>query len=170
MLSLRMKSCRTRFVALILLGLVSFPARAGVIPGRWEKVAHLEAGSRLTVEMKRGDRIKGHFMGLSETELDLLVHPSRVSIPRADIRRIKHYPTDGLGDGVGKGAAVGAGIGAFFGGAAGSSEGGGAEGALIGGSLGAGIGALFGVGIGLISDAVVKSPSVVVYEAPRNSR
>lgn len=166
MLSLKMKSYRTRFVALILLGLISFPVHAGVIPGRWEKVAHLDAGSRLTVEMKRGDQIKGHFMGLSEADLDLLVHPSRVSIPKADIRRIKHHPTDGLGDGVGRGAAVGAGIGAFFGGALGGNEGGGIEGALIVGSLGAGIGALFGVGIGLISDAVVKIPSAVVYEAP----
>ena len=48
MLRLKMKSYRTRFVALILLGLISFPVRAGVIPGRWEKVSALTVKTPIT--------------------------------------------------------------------------------------------------------------------------
>ena len=99
MLSLRMESYRTQGVVLALVGLISLPLRAGVIPGRWEKVSQLEAGAPLTLEMKNGDRIKGHFMGLSESIFELLIHPSRAAIPRDDIQRITHHPRDGVGAG-----------------------------------------------------------------------
>lgn len=171
MLSIRAKSYRTRFAALALVGLIAQPLRAGVIPGRWEKVSHLEAGASLTVKIKNGDRVKGHFLGLSKSKLELLIHPSRAAIPRDGIQRITHQPRDTVGDGVGKGAAVGAGVGAAFGALlVGSIDGGSAEGMMAGAGYGAGFGVLFGVGLGLLSDAVVKTPSVVVYEAPRNSR
>ena len=170
MVSLKMKSYRTRFVVLVLMGLVSLPLRAGVIPGRWEKVSQLEAGASLTVEMKNGDRIKGHFMGLSESNLELLTHPSRAAISRDGIQRITHQPRDTVGDGVWRGAVVGAGVGAAFGALLGTNDGGGAEGMMAVGAYGAGFGVLIGIGLGLVSDAVVKTPSSVVYEAPRISR
>ena len=170
MLSLRMESCRTRLVALVLVGLVVLPLHAGVIPGRWEKVSQLEAGASLAVEMKNGDRVKGHFMGLSESSLELLIHPSRAMVPRNDIQRITFHPRDDLGDGFGKGAAIGAGVGAGFGALLGTNDGGGLNGMMAIGAIGAGIGTLIGMGLGFVGDAVVKTPSVGVYEAPRNSR
>ena len=170
MLSLRMESYRTQFVALVLVGLMALPLRAGVIPGRWEKVSQLEAGASLTVEMKNGDRVKGHFMVLSEFSLELLIHPSRAAIPRKGIQRITHHPRDGVGDGVGRGALYGAAVGAAFGALLGTNDGGGAEGMMAVGAYGAGFGVLIGIGLGLVSDAVVKTPSSVVYEAPRISR
>ena len=42
MISPTMKSCRIQILALILAGLISMPAHAEVIPGRWEKVSALE--------------------------------------------------------------------------------------------------------------------------------
>ncbi len=169
MLSLRMESYRTQGVVLALVGLISLPLRAGVIPGRWEKVSQLEAGAPLTLEMKNGDRIKGHFMGLSESIFELLIHPSRAAIPRDDIQRITHHPRDGVGDGSGLGAGVGAAVGAGLGALAWESTGG-AEELIFRAVIVGGIGALIGAGIGSVGDAAMKNPSVVVYDAPRISR
>ncbi len=171
MLSLRMESYRTQGVVLALVGLISLPLRAGVIPGRWEKVSQLEAGAPLTLEMKNGDRIKGHFMGLSESIFELLIHPSRAAIPRDDIQRITHHPRDGVGDGVGRGALYGAAAGAGLGALFEDPEGGGSvEQKIFNAAVAGAIGALIGVGLGLVSDAVVKTPSAVVYEARLISR
>ena len=171
MLSLRMESYRTQFVALVLVGLMPLPLRAGVIPGRWEKVSQLEAGASLTVEMKNGDRVKGHFMVLSEFSLELLIHPSRAAIPRKGIQRITHHPRDGVGDGVGRGALYGAAAGAGLGALFEDPEGGGSvEQKIFNAAVAGAIGALIGVGLGLVSDAVVKTPSAVVYEARLISR
>ena len=105
-----MKSCRIQIVSLILAGLISLPARAEVIPGRWEKVVALETASPITVELKNGDRIKGQFRGLSSSDLELLNAAGRALIPGADIQTITLPAKDGLGDGVLKGAAIGAGV------------------------------------------------------------
>ena len=51
MMSMRMKTRRIQVVALALVGLVSLPARAGVIPGRWEKVSALAVASPVTTEL-----------------------------------------------------------------------------------------------------------------------
>jgi len=59
-----MKSFRIQAVSSILGGLISLPAHAEVIPGRWEKVEVLETASPITVELKNGDRIVGRFRGL----------------------------------------------------------------------------------------------------------
>lgn len=168
MLSLRMKSCRTRFVALVPVMLISLPLSAGVIPGRWEKGSRLEAGASLTLEMKNGNRVKGHFMGLSESSLELLIHPSRAAIPRKGIQRITHHPRDGVGDGAERGALYGAAAGAGLGALLVDSEGGGSvEQQIFNAAVLGAIGALIGVGLGLVSDAVVKTSSAVVYEAPK---
>lgn len=84
-----MKSFRIPTVSLILAGLISLPAQAEVIPGRWEKVAVLEMASPITVELKNGDRIVGQFRGLSSSDLELLSsHPeSRVLGDRVGGRR-----------------------------------------------------------------------------------
>ena len=104
------KSRRIQIVSLILAGLISIPAHAGVIPGRWEKVSALEMASPITVEMKNGDQISGQFRGLSSSDLELLNAASQALIPRADIQTITLPAQDGLGDGALKGAAVGAGV------------------------------------------------------------
>ena len=59
-----MKSNRGQILALVLAGLVSQPAHADMIPGRWEKVSDLELGTPITVELKNGDRVEGEFEGL----------------------------------------------------------------------------------------------------------
>ena len=62
------ESCRIQLVSLILAGLISMPAQAEVIPGRWEKVADLDLGTPIIVELKNGDQVEGSFEGLSESE------------------------------------------------------------------------------------------------------
>ena len=54
------KSIRIQIISLILAGLISMPAHAEVIPGRWEKVAALAVGI--------GARISGQFRGLSSSD------------------------------------------------------------------------------------------------------
>ena len=67
-----MKSCRIQVVFLILAGLISMPAHAEVMAGRWEKVAVLEMASPITVELQKGDRINGQFRGLSPSAMAVL--------------------------------------------------------------------------------------------------
>ena len=159
------KSVRIQFVSLMLAGLVSMPAHAEVIPGRWEKVSALEMASSITVEMKNGDRLKGQFRSLSASNLDLLSAAGWAVIPKSDIRTITVSSEDGLGDGAWKGAAIGT---AVFIGSAVISLARGNTGetnlgiALIGGGLYAGIGAA----IGMAADAATKTGDIVLYEAP----
>ena len=78
-----MDNYRTVVIALILVSLLSFPVRAqGIIPGRWEKVEALELGSPITVELKNGDRLGGHFEGLSPSKLLLRTNSAQAAIPR----------------------------------------------------------------------------------------
>ena len=162
-----MKSCRIQIVSLILAGLISLPAHAGVIPGRWEKVSALEMASSITVEMKNGDRVSGQFRGLSSSDLELLNAPSRALIPRADIQTITLPAKDGLGNGAWKGAAVGAGvaglslIGIAF-------EPSGTRGDLVYQALLLTIPVCVGLGaaIGVVADSTTKTEDIVVYKAP----
>ena len=103
-----MKKSRTAVIALILVGQLSVPAQAQVIPGRWEKVATLAAGPRITVELKSGDRLEGQLEGLSPSELSLRTGSAQARIPRSDIKRIA-IRGDGLLNGVLLGAAIGGG-------------------------------------------------------------
>ena len=106
-----MKIFRIAVIVLILVGLLSVPAQAQVIPGRWEKVEALGVGPRITVELKNGDRIEGQFGGLSPSELSLFTGSAQAAIPRADIERITTRETDPLTNGPLIGAGIGAGIG-----------------------------------------------------------
>ena len=158
-----MKKPRTAVIALILVGLLSIPARAQGIPGRWEKVEALTLEPRITVELKNGDRIEEQFEGLSPSELLLRTGLVQAAIPRADIDRITTREADRLGNGVLIGAVIGGGIGL---GSVVASEGWGgykefSSDALFFSLLGAGVGASFGGGI----DVRTKT-EVVLYQAP----
>ena len=160
MMSMRMKTHRIRVVALALAGLVSLPARAGVIPGRWEKVSALAVASPVTVEMKDGDRVKGHYEGLTATDVLLVTHDARAAIPREDIETITTQAEDSLANGILIGAGVGAGImGAL---AAGISN----DLTPLGVLIVASIGLAPGLAVGAAVDAVQKPATIVLYEAP----
>ena len=160
------KSCRSHLVSLFLAGLISMPAHAAVIPGRWEKVSALQMASPITVKLKNGDRIKGQLRGLSTSSLELLSPAGRVVIPKTDIHTITLPWKDGLGDGAWKGAAVGAGVGGGIGWFGWESDGiSNTEIALRGlivAALSAGIGAV----VGIAADATTKPEDFVVYKAP----
>ena len=174
MRSQTMKSCRSQLVSLFLAGLISMPAHAGVIPGRWEKVSALQMASPITVTLKNEDRIKGQLRGLSTSSLELLSPADRPVIPKTDIHTITLSWKDGLGDGAWIGAAVGAAVGAGFGGGIGwfgwESDGiSNTEIALRGlivAALSAGIGAV----IGVAADAATKPEDIVLYMAPGTPR
>ena len=106
-----MQSYRIQVVSLILAGLISMPARAEVIPGRWEKVSDPELGTPIIVELKNGDQVEGDFEGLSESEVDIETHSSRAVIPKADIQTITTRKRGGVDEGAKKGALVGAAVG-----------------------------------------------------------
>jgi len=150
----------------MLAGLISLPAHAEVIPGRWEKVSALEMASPIMVQLKNGDRINGQFRGLSSSDLELLSPAGRALIPKTDIHTITLPWKDGLGDGAWKGAAVGAGVGGGIGwfgwDTDGISNGEVALRALFVAALSAGIGAV----IGVAADAATKPEDIVVYKAP----
>ena len=106
------QSYRLQIVSLVLAGLISQPVRAGVIPGRWEKVANLDLEARITLELKNGDPLEGHFVGLSASGVNIETRSVRVVIPKEAIQTISIQPKDGLGNGAAIGAAVGAAVGA----------------------------------------------------------
>ena len=160
-----MKSSRTQILTLILVGLISLPARAEVIPGRWEKVSDLGLEAPITVDLKNGDQIEGNFKGLSVSELKLEANSARAVIPKEDILTIATRKKDGLGDGVGIGAALGAGLGigplliaALVGNGADVAS---VPRLFIFGGIGAGVGAV----IGGATDAATKDEAIVLYKA-----
>ena len=157
----RMKSCRIQAISLALAALISLPLRADVIPGRWEKVLALPVSSPITVELKDGDRIKGHYEGLSATDIMVVSHFSRAVIPKEDIETITIQPEDGVGDGAGIGFGVGTAIvlGAM-------AKHGGGEGAIAALLLFAGVGTGVGAGLGAAADAATRPVEIVLYEAP----
>ena len=165
MMNSRMKSYRIQAISVALTGLISLPLQAQVIPGRWEKVSALAVSSPITVELKDGDRIKGHYEGLSATDVMVVSHFSRAVIPKEDIETITIRPEDGVGDGAGIGAGVGFGIGAGI--ALGLIlKHGGGEGALGALLLLGGVGAGVGAGLGAAGDAATRPLEIVLYEAP----
>ncbi len=165
MMNSRMKSCRIQAISLALAALISLPLRADVIPGRWEKVLALPVSSPITVELKDGDRIKGHYEGLSATDIMVVSHFSRAVIPKEDIETITIQPEDGVGDGAGIGAGIGFGVGTAIVLGAMAKHGGG-EGAIAALLLFAGLGAGVGAGLGAAADAATRPVEIVLYEAP----
>ena len=156
-----MKTCRIRLLALILAGLISMPARAEVIPGRWEKVAALQVTFPITVETKDGDRIKGQFEDLSDTDLMLVTNFSRAVIPKEDIETITTQPEDSLADGTLIGGGIGVGV--MMSALAVKSD---HDFDALGMLMMAGIGFGIGAGLGAGTDAATKGEAIVVYKAP----
>ena len=154
-----MKNSRTVVMALILVGLLSVPVRAQVIPGRWEKVEALTLGPRITVELKNGARLEGQFEELSPSGILLRTGSAQAAVPRADIERITTRGGDGLLSGALIGAGVGVGI--VVGVLHPMSESSVSGNTVLGTAIMAGIGALIGVGV----DALKKT-DVVLYQAP----
>jgi hypothetical protein len=86
---------------------------AGVVPGRWEKVAAENLGSSFIITMQSGERIDGYFKGMSEDYLDLtLLDGKERSVRKADVAKIitAKRRMDSLSNGFLIGAAVGAGL------------------------------------------------------------
>ena len=166
-----MRSCRMHCVSLILAGLILQPVRAGVIPGRWEKVANLDLGARITLELKNGDPLEGNFEGLSASGVDIETRSVRVVIPKEAIRTVSVQPKDGLTNGAAMGAAVGAAVGAgvFLATVVGTYDLTG-TGEVFFTLVYSGIAAAIGAGLGAGVDAGMKSMAVVIYEAPETTR
>ena len=152
-----MRNSRTVAIVLILVGLLSVPARPEVIPGRWEKVEALKLGPRITVELKNGNRLEGQFEELSPPELLLRTGSAQAAVPRADIERIITREADSLRDGALLGAVAGAGIIVSL--AAAHDNFSPIE--LIYTAIAAGAGAAIGLGID-----TTKKTEVVLYRAP----
>ena len=81
MLIPKSKSSRIQILVLILAGLILQPAHASVIPGRWEKASNLKVDAPITVTLKNGDQVEGHFKGLSASDVDIETHSARAKIP-----------------------------------------------------------------------------------------
>lgn len=105
-----MKSFRSLTISATLAAMLSVSAKAEVIPGRWEKVSSLAVAWPISVELKNGDRIRGNYGGLSESNLSLATNSARAVIPKVDIQTITTRPRDGVASGVKAGAALGAGL------------------------------------------------------------
>ena len=105
-----MRNYRIVAIILILVGQLSVPAQAQVIPGRWEKVEALQLGPQITVGLKNGDRIEGQFEELSPSELLLRTGTAQAAILRAEIQRISTREADRLDEGAILGAGVCAGF------------------------------------------------------------
>ena len=165
MLSPATKSRRVQAVSLTLAFLVSLPVRAGVIPGRWEKVAAIAEETPIIVDLKNGDRIEGPFGELSPSELLLNYGSARAAIPKADVERITIRQKDSLANGSLIGAGTAAGIaGLVFGAQPPASDP-----ILPLALLYTGVVAAIGAGLGALVDASEKRV-VVLYEAPETSQ
>lgn len=164
-----MKSCRIQVISLILTGLISLPARAEVIPGRWEKVSDLALGTPITVDLKNGDQVVGDFEGLSASAVDIETRSARAVIPKSEIRTITTQEKGGVGKKAAVGAAIGAAVGAGIPLVAfarnGSSDQGSGGAALIV-LIVAGVGAAIGGGLGAVAGVGTKMEATVIYKAP----
>ncbi len=160
MLISMMEFSRKQVASLSLVCLISLPLQAQVIPGRWEKVSALQVASPITVELKDGDRIKGHYEDLSATDVMLVTHFSRAVIPKEDIEAITTQPEDSLSNGTLIGAGVGAGLMGVWAAAASSDL------SALGAVWMLTTGLAIGAGLGAVGDAIEKPEPIVLYEAP----
>jgi hypothetical protein len=162
------RRCCIGVVGLILL--TSSVLNAGVIPGRWEKVAAENRGTNLILTLKAGERIEGLFKGLTDDAI--VVEPPGVgdrTIPKTAVAKI--VTADKRSGDLTNGTVIGAVIGGSIVGvpliifaASGDVHGSDAASAMLLLFLSAGIGALAGLGI----DAAVKG-QVTLYEAPKDA-
>ena len=88
---------------------------ADVIPGRWEKVDQLQAGSPLILELLAGDRIECEFIASTPEELTIATQEgNRQAIAKGTVAQISLVrPAKGraaLGAAIGAGAGVATGL------------------------------------------------------------
>ena len=155
------KRCLAVLLVWVVLAMEWLPA--GIIPGRWEKVDRLGAGTTVVVRLKAGDRLEGVFKSSDPQELAVettstgVRRVSKTSVEQVLLPDVKSKTPYRLG------AALGAGAGAAAGAAVAQSfdetimartefQ------ALIFGCIGALAGALIG-------NAVASRQDVVIYQA-----
>jgi hypothetical protein len=157
---------------LMLITMLPGSIEAGAVPGRWEKVEALDAGSRVIIFLQQGDRLECSLQGI--TERSLLVETSEQSekeIPKPTIKKITGAQAieDSKRNGTLLGAGIGFGVG--FAGMVAWEKAVTASGyelaeenlslAILGGGVGLAAGAL----IGRAFDGVTKSYELL-YKAP----
>lgn len=81
--------------------------KAGTIPGRWEKVAALEEGAEIVVELKTGERLECIFQSVEGDTLMVVDDLASIPVPKPSIEQVVQYREDTPWDGM----AIGAGIG-----------------------------------------------------------
>jgi hypothetical protein len=81
-------------VLILGLGLAVVPSvRAETIPGRWEKVEILAAGSEVVVTTRDGSRLEGRFQEMTDADVVLLIDGRRLGVARItvdEILRVRH--------------------------------------------------------------------------------
>ena len=162
---------RHRFAGLLaVIGCMTMPLAASVIPGRWEKVDALTSGFQIVVTLKSGDRLEGAFKSSGPDFLELVTPTgSDLRTAKRDVLKIvaKEKYQDGHRDGLlaglllGLGGGVAAGAIMYY---TASSEAPESPAGVMAGSgmFGAGIGAL----TGYLADRSHKGTEVL-YQAPR---
>lgn len=153
--------------------LAAGPLMAGVVPGRWEKVAALPAGKPIVVTLKAGERIECSFESLAPDALSISdFGGNRRKLPRSEVRRIvaaeKHDDRvrDGAIVGAVTGLAGGLAVGsAIYFGQGSEKEKPEAAGFILPfGPFGAGVGAL----VGYLADRSHRGHEVLYEAAARN--
>lgn len=88
--------------------------QAGVVPGRWEKVERLDAGTPVVLVLKTADRIEGEYHGLNPESLRVVsVQGHELELPRETVQKVLRGEKvrDSLRNGTLMGAAIGFGAG-----------------------------------------------------------
>lgn len=134
-------------------------------PAAWQSIRQLSAGQKIEVIKKDGKSLKGAFISFSDDSIRLGGKRQEVSVPRANVLRVRTNPDRGRRN-TWIGAAIGAGGGLVVGGLLGerlANESGGdfanLKPAAIG--LSAGVGALVGALIG----SAVGNRHTTIYSA-----
>ncbi len=146
-------------LALVFNGLlVVATVRAGVVPGRWEKVQAEKPGTEMIITLTAGDQIRGAYQEVTPEGLLVTVDGSRRELPKSGITKVTtaERRTGPLWNGPLIGAAAGGLIAAIFG-AVDDVKG---DNAWIAIPIVAGIGAAIGLGV----DAAVQS-RITLYKA-----
>ena len=141
---MKTQSIKSFVSAIILVVLVSLSLHAGVIPGRWKKLAAQPAGKQIVVTLKTGDSMEGAFKVSETDELTVVASDGKeMAIAKSEVLRIssleKHDDPATNGTLIGLATGFAAGIAVIAG-----EEDFTVLGRLVFGGLGAAIGSLVG--------------------------
>ena len=145
-------------LALVFVGLlVATTVRAGVVPGRWEKVQAERPGTEMIITLTAGDEIRGAYQEVGKDEIFVTVNGTQRTLPKSGIAKIttEERRTGPLWNGPLIGGAIGGSLAAI--GVA--AYGGDSDWVFIP------VWAAIGAGIGLGIDAAVQS-RITLYKAP----